>query len=332
MFFDIPHAYHRFQESSWYLALILKPAVQDLPPEPIDLSVKLKLSVLAEDSGDGRQSTPQNQAVAYLAFDRALQPLTELTRQVLSSATFTARSVEDLAHLQGQTGECRFGPPNPFTHYQRVVAWRPVPVLAGAPGAIPLGDYEPAPYLFRLHGAHFVLRFTAGQKHEDGIFDACAGLHLTQRLLQRPGRPVDTLELMNETNRPTLRRPADRQDVCDRQAIAAVLAQIRECTAEIDRARKENNFTMAAVYEAEVEQLRAYLHEARDDRGRPRRLDAGDPAELARKTIVNGCERTWQHVAGHGMPGLAAFLRTTIHISRDCCLYQPPPPAPDWVF
>jgi hypothetical protein len=329
--FDLPHAYHRFQESSWYLAVISKPAVQDLAPEPIDLAVKLKLSVLAEDPGDGRRSTPQNQAVAYLAFDRALQPLTELTRQVLSSATFTAGSVEDLAHLQGQIGECRFGPPNPFTNYQPVVAWRPVDVPAGALGAIPLGDCELPPYLFRLHGTHFVLRFAAGRKHEDGIFDARAGLRFTQRLLQRPGRPVDTLELMNETGRPTLRRPVDRQEVSDWKAIGDVLRRVTELTDSIDRARAADP-TLVPLYEEEREKLRAYLARAQDDRGRPRRLHAGDPAEAARKTLANDCERAWQRLANHGMPGLARFLRAAIRIGRDSCLYQPQTPAPNWVF
>jgi hypothetical protein len=331
MSFHLPHAYHRFQEPSWYLALILKPAVQDLPPEPIDLAVKLKLSVLAEDPGDGRRSTPQNQAVAYLAFDRALQPLTEFTRQVLSSATFTARSVEDLAHLQGQIGECRFGPPNPFTGYQPVVAWRPVDVPAGALGAIPLGDCEPPPYLFRLHGTHFVLRFTAGRKHEDGIFDACAGLHLTQRLLQRPDRAVDPLDLVNESGKPTMRRPADRQEASDRHAIRDILRRVVELSARIDRARTEDP-TVVPVYESERQQLRSYLNQALDDRGRPRRLDAGDPAEAARKTIANDCERAWQRLANHRMPGLARFLKAAIRIGRDSCLYQPQTPAPDWVF
>jgi hypothetical protein len=297
----------------------------------MDLVLKCKLSVLAEDSGDGRRSTANNQAVAYLAFNRDLRPLTEFTNQVLSSVTFKIQSVEDLGHLENQTGECRLGPPNPFTGYQPVVAWRPADVPAGVLETVPLGDCEPPPYLFRLHGTHFVLRWTVGPKREAGIFDACAGLRLTQRLLQRPHRPVDTLELVNETGGPTMRRPADRQEVSDRKAIADVARRIVDLTDSIDRARTEDP-TLVPIYEEERDKLRIYLEQARDDRGRPRRLDAGDPAEAARKAIANDCERAWQQLDNHRMPELARFLRTAIRIGRDSCLYQPPPPAPDWVF
>jgi hypothetical protein len=328
---EIPRAYHRFDQTFRYLAQVLKPAVQDLPLEPADLALKCKLSLFAEDPGDGRRSTTQNQAVVYLAFDRALRPLTELTRQVLSSMTVAVGSVEDLTHLQGQYGECRFGPPNPFTGYQPVVAWRSADVPAWALGAIPLGNCEPPPYLFRLQGTHFVLRYTVGRKHEDGIFDACAGLRLTGRLLQHPHRAVGSLDLMNETGEPTIRRPADRQEVSDQKAIADIARRIVELSARIDRAR-EDDPTMVPVYEKERQQLRDYLDQARDGRGRLRRLDAGDPAEAARKTIVNDCGRAWKQLVRHRMPELARFLKEAIRINRDCCVYHPPVPAPDWIF
>jgi hypothetical protein len=266
-----------------------------------------------------------------LEFDRALQPLTELTRQVLSSVTFTVRSVEDLAHLHGQIGECQFGSPNPFTGYQPVLSWRPADVPLEMLGTVPLGDYEQPPFLFRLRGTHFVLRFTVGAKHEEGIFDANAGLRLTKRLLQSGYRPVNTLDLMNETGGPTMRRPEDRQEVSDRKAIGEVLKCITELTDSIDRAKTEEP-TMVPIYERERESLRDYVSQARDDRGRPRRLDAGDSAEAARKAIVNDCERAWQLLAKHQMPGLARFLKAAIHIGRDFCLYQPPSPTPDWIF
>jgi hypothetical protein len=327
---EIPSAYHQFQPSAWYLAEIKRPKVLDLPPEPVDLMVKCKLSIFAENLGDGRRSTTQNQAVAYLSFDRDLQPLTELTRQVLVSTTVTLRSIEDLALLEGQIGECQFGSPNLFTNYQPVVVWRSADVPAGAPGTIPLGDHAMPPFLFRLHGTHFVLRFTVGPK-EGGIFGTCAGLRFTQRLLQRPYRPINTLDLVNETGGPTVRPPANRQEVSDREAITDIARSAAELSEKIDRARKEDP-TLVPIYEKERQQLRAYLNQARDDRGRLRRMDAGDPAEAARKTIVNDCERAWQQLDKHRMPGLARFLKESIWIGRDACLYQPPTPAPDWVF
>lgn len=323
-----PRAYYRFSETSRYLARISKPALQDLPPESIDLAVKLKLSILAEDSGDGLRSTSQSQAVAYLAFGKTLQPQNELTRQMLS---FTPRSVEELACLEGQVGECRFGPPNLFTGYQPLAEWRPVDIPAGVIGQIPLGDSEPPRFLFCLQGTHFALRFAAEKASETGIFRALAGLRLTQRLLQSPYRPIDPLALMSDSGKRALRRPAARQEIWDSKTISDVVRRVADLKSAIDRAKTEDP-TLVPLYEKERGQLQAHLNQVMDDRRRRRRFDAGDLAEAARKTIVNDCERAWRHLSHHRMPKLARFLKAAIRIGRDFCLYQPPAPAPEWIF
>jgi hypothetical protein len=179
-------------------------------------------------------------------------------------------------------------------------------------------------YRFRTKGDYWELKFEG----EAGGFRDCVGLQCIARLLEKPHRQIDSLDL-HRNGRPARVDPQTFQPVADKEALAACRRRLAEYDEDIARAKDVQNFTLQEVLEKERGELLSELQAATGKGGRPRRLGKNPDAHMAADAIRKSIQNALKAIRGR-MPTLYQHLKSSIRRDSTTFDYSPPQPVPNW--
>jgi hypothetical protein len=155
------------------------------------------------------------------------------------------------------------------------------------------------------------------------------GLHYVRFLVQRPGRDVPALELVEGVTGNPAAVQADLGATIDRQAIAAYRRRLGDLDDELAAAEADADGGRIARAGAEREALLHHLRAAAGLGGRQRL--AGSTGERARVAVRKAIAAAVERVAGVD-PAVGRLLRDGIRTGASC-RYEPDPGRPvEWVL
>jgi hypothetical protein len=176
-------------------------------------------------------------------------------------------------------------------------------------------------YQFQLRGDYWVARFTTEGKTEEGCFKDLEGDRHIAKLLARPDKPIESIELQGLQDSPVAHqamKPQFASNAQSRQAVDRDLADLEQKIAqEDDQAEK-------MVLQEDYERRSAFAQDSK-----VRRLGPPSPRERARKAVRNTIDRAKDRIRRQ-MPEFAKFLDRSILANGTAFVYSPAPPPPRW--
>lgn len=191
-------------------------------------------------------------------------------------------------------------------------------------------DCPPNEFVFRRDGdGWFISGF--GEK---GHFSDIVGFQYIHKLLQSPGKEILTVSLLsNGQETPMLGGDA----VLDDKTKKDIQKRLDEIEAEIETARKNNDFAKVERLEEKRQELIDYIQSGVGINGRDRKL--GDQADKVRVRVNNAVNRAYKKLAPtesrkttktNKLKKLVAHLQASITIGAKSSSYHPHGTPPDW--
>ena len=126
---------------------------------------------------------------------------------------------------------------------------------------------------------------------------------------------------MTETDGFRIGEIGDAGDLTDERTIKAAQARLRALSRDLRSARASGQASAAVKIQSEQMQIKRYLCETVDRRGRPRKAE--DPEEKARINIQRLIRRAIEKI-GDKHPALGAHLMASVR-TGGYCIYDPYP-------
>jgi hypothetical protein len=168
---------------------------------------------------------------------------------------------------------------------------------------------------------------------ERGHVKNLKGFRQIQRLIDKPGKPVPMLELMELAGDLTLSQDnRSYQASLDPEAYAAISQRLQEAQTELDFEREENATVDVAHCEEEVARIKAELNRATNKWGKPR--DLNSRYSSLRSSIHGSLQRAFTKLqkAQPPMNRLANHFNQNISSSEGIFRYSPEGTPPNWSF
>jgi hypothetical protein len=219
----------------------------------------------------------------------------------------------------------------------------------GAPTSTPVAlEGSPpseAAYQFQQIGTIWHVRFGEGF----GTFPHSKGFRHMANLLGSPNQPIEALELVGKTGRPSggviqatsalpdalVEIPFTRETAqpgLDEEARQSYKRRLEDIKDEINEAREEGDEDRVEGLQSEFQRVLAELQSSAGLGGRIRPLGPSYPAEKARQAVHQALARAKKTLANATPPltELVEHLEATIKAEGTTFAYYPKPPAPGW--
>ncbi len=193
-------------------------------------------------------------------------------------------------------------------------------------------EIDPPPpdsaFLFALSGSvYFIRAFGA-----EGYFPPLAGFNDLERLIRSPGKPVSMFELtgISADTPPVYGRRSSKQPALDNAALAAIRKDVERLRGEVEEA--ENDVDREDS-QKKLDVVLACLSSSTGKSGTPR--DLNNPFGNLRSKIADRIATARRKLkdSNPSLSALADHLETPVIRAEDTdYMYDPPAPAPNWIF
>jgi hypothetical protein len=194
-----------------------------------------------------------------------------------------------------------------------------------ADGYSPNAVQEDYPHQFERDGEVWRLRF----RGERGAFGDTKGLRCIARLLEKPNRGIEALNLEGIDAKSVPRQQAD-DDVLTEEAKAEFKERLGEIRGEKETAVNSGNDAEYERLEKEGDGILKQLKAMTGTNGRSRKLQAGNAAVAAHDRVEKAIKAAREKIAEAGLRELADHLENTIKAEGVSFAYRPGSPASEW--
>jgi hypothetical protein len=186
-----------------------------------------------------------------------------------------------------------------------------------------IGEPVAARAVLKLDGDVWIV----GYRGRSARLKALKGFHYLRRLLERPGRAFNVLDLVALEGGTAVHADVDLGPVLDERAKAELRARVRALRVEADEAERDNDRHRTTRLREEAERICDELARALGLGGRDRR--PGATSERARASVTKAIHAGIRAIA-RCEPALSDVLRRTIRTGT-FCWYHPLDEAPiEW--